>query len=377
VENLDDLCLNVPVAAGLALVKTIDDDAWELKEQEPDPRSPLAQLLASVIDGLRPSLSQWNYFPPHVDEEDIARWLSDESIPTGAQLSRLFCWALDWFGAGDGLLWSFRKIACLPATDVSPHGHQMRPTLRYHMWPALSAYIPLPEGEEEREKEFVEKIRRPVAADSEVDEYWVERNYACPYLCPACHADLQNPVDGEVLPCRCCEAEPQQHSLFARTLEAMLDSCFDALSYRLTWCARWAGVRESVLVRWFNDEDIPSPHQLAALYCLAELRGGESLEAFRAVMLRPSAEVSPWGERMAPTVWDYLRPAKDEWERTSALFLCPDCHAALRGPINDEVQTCPWCGSLRAPSECEQVDSDDPRLKRPSKGHGGVWLPAD
>src|SRR5262245_30595838 len=87
VESLDDLCLNVPAAAGVAFVRNIEDDAWELQEPDSDPRSPFARLLAEVIDGLR--LDQWRwqwYISGHFMEEALASWLNDRSIPSGWEL---------------------------------------------------------------------------------------------------------------------------------------------------------------------------------------------------------------------------------------------------------------------------------------------------
>lgn len=98
-----------------------------------------------------------------------------------------------------------------------------------------------------------------------------------------------------------------KRSSFASALADLLDRT--TLFTRAEW-ARFLGVSEPAISQWVNDKTIPRADVLSGI--LDVLRNssdvpGAPLEAFDVVAGRPAASVSPLGQRMLPSVADYMR----------------------------------------------------------------------
>lgn len=70
--------------------------------------------------------------------------------------------------------------------------------------------------------------------------------------------------------------------------------------------------RLNLIESWLRDEALPSPSQLYMIWLVTSERytspaTGPSTEAFRQMANRRATEVSPLGNRMLPTVWEYMK----------------------------------------------------------------------
>lgn len=105
-------------------------------------------------------------------------------------------------------------------------------------------------------------------------------------------------------------------SRFATALRALLDS---GVLRRVEW-AEVLGVTESAISQWVNDSAIPQPKHLRAIIgtILADRRvPSEPLEAFERLAQQPATEVSPNGDRMLPTIEQYMvRPVREGFLRS-------------------------------------------------------------
>jgi len=96
-------------------------------------------------------------------------------------------------------------------------------------------------------------------------------------------------------------------SPFALALTRLLDetSYFES---RSEW-ARFLGVTTSALSQWVHDRTVPRADLLRMILDALRSSTGvpkDVLDAFDDVAARPARDVSPLGERMAPTVREYL-----------------------------------------------------------------------
>lgn len=105
-------------------------------------------------------------------------------------------------------------------------------------------------------------------------------------------------------------------SHFATALRALLDS---GVLRRVEW-AEVLGVTASAISQWVNDSAIPQPQHLRAIIgtLLADRRvPAEPLEAFERLVQQPATEVSPNGDRMLPTIEQYMvKPLREGFLRS-------------------------------------------------------------
>jgi hypothetical protein len=111
--------------------------------------------------------------------------------------------------------------------------------------------------------------------------------------------------------------EKRAISRFGSMLRKLLDDT--SVLRRAEW-AQILGVSEAAISQWVNDQVLPRPENLRAIYTtlFADRRvADEILEAFNALAGEPASQLSPHGDRMSPTVAHYmLRPLRDGFLRT-------------------------------------------------------------
>ena len=94
-------------------------------------------------------------------------------------------------------------------------------------------------------------------------------------------------------------------SIFAKALANLLDNT--NLFTRREW-AKFAGVTEDKIEGWLKDEDIPRPYTLSLItLCLkncSDVNQSPVIEFEKISELR-STLVSPYGDRMLPTIKEY------------------------------------------------------------------------
>ena len=103
------------------------------REQE-NPSSLFAQSLKGLMDETdlftRP---EWAKLLSVITEEDLENWVSDRSIPMKANLFVLVNTVLWSDVKNEEPLAAFDRIKDLPATEVSPLGRFMRPSIAEYM----------------------------------------------------------------------------------------------------------------------------------------------------------------------------------------------------------------------------------------------------
>lgn len=94
-------------------------------------------------------------------------------------------------------------------------------------------------------------------------------------------------------------------SPFAVALKDLLDAT--EFYTRLQW-AQFFDIEESTIHEWITDTALPSSGTLRMMLDILHSRARvrEPLDRFNKLTKRPSTEISPLGEFMAPTVEDYL-----------------------------------------------------------------------
>lgn len=91
---------------------------------------------------------------------------------------------------------------------------------------------------------------------------------------------------------------------------AALKNLFDTTNFysRAEW-SRFLRVDEAVISTWVTDQAVPTGDKLSMMLDLLRLRGTQQvpLVEFDTLAQRPSTEVSPFGDFLAPTVATYLK----------------------------------------------------------------------
>lgn len=138
----------------------------------------------------------------------------------------------------------------------------------------------------------------------------------------------------------------RRQSKFARALVGLLDEA--GVFKRSEW-ATYLGVSASAISQWVNDRTIPRADVLRRIVDVVERSASAPsapLESFRAMAERPASQVSPHGDRMAPSVARYL----EETTYEAAML-------ELRGrPISEQVEAL-RSGTRPMPAEISSGDA--------------------
>lgn len=96
-------------------------------------QSIFAKSLSGLIDGIDLwKRSEWEEIVG-IEEGVISQWLSDKSIPNPRELFGIFDSVTTSDAADREEVRFFNHVINLPATEVSPHGELMLPTVREYM----------------------------------------------------------------------------------------------------------------------------------------------------------------------------------------------------------------------------------------------------
>ena len=138
-------------------------------------------------------------------------------------------------------------------------------------------------------------------------------------------------------------------SPFAEALRQMLDGATDYtrmewVEYLFTQVIGERGWKEKQLKKiesWLEDKELPRPHDLGMIWLLLLERYAEMSTAARAAFLavahRRATEVSPLGNRMLPTIWEYMNRLMFDPLNSRLAKLSPDEQGKLLEELYPET----------------------------------------
>lgn len=156
-------------------------------------------------------------------------------------------------------------------------------------------------------------------------------------------------------------------SLFARALASLLDDT--SFFSRQEW-ARLLGVSTPAISQWVNDKTIPRADILGMMLDVISSKASvpqEPILEFNRIAARPSRDVSPLGDRMAPTIESYIKNATFAGlgRELRGLSLKQKVLALREGSwIQDEAAALVSAQDRRAPAEESHVSGRSDRSRR-------------
>lgn len=104
------------------------------------------------------------------------------------------------------------------------------------------------------------------------------------------------------------------NKLFVKAIKGLLD---DTNLFTRTQWANLLDVSNSEINRWLSEKDIPRSDHLTMIYSILTMQENkvpqEPISFFKEIANCPADKVSKYGNRMLPTVWEYMQKPVVEW----------------------------------------------------------------